>query len=265
MSFIPVREALQRLEAERMVRWEHNRGATVTELSIADMHDIYETRLVLEAAAVRAATPRLSPVDLDVARHALNGMGERFRAGDDPQAYAWHQKFHFALYEPADSPWTMHLIRLLWSSAERYMRLAASVRPEPEGFVAEHAEILGAVEAGDADGAAERLADNLRTTSRLLAETYVQARRTTMTDGGSEQARVRGPHRRRRRRGRRADVRPPRHRRRDRDGAADGPHRRRRPAHGTRREPRRHDPDRLRRPRRLRRSRARSTCSRPSR
>lgn len=172
MSFIPVREALQRLEAERMVRWEHNRGATVTELSIADMHDIYETRLVLEAAAVRAATPRLSPVDLDVARHALNGMGERFRAGDDPQAYAWHQKFHFALYEPADSPWTMHLIRLLWSSAERYMRLAASVRPEPEGFVAEHAEILGAVEAGDADGAAERLADNLRTTSRLLAETY---------------------------------------------------------------------------------------------
>lgn len=59
MSFIPVREALQRLEGERMVRSERNRGATVTELSIADMRDIYETRLILEETAIRAATARI--------------------------------------------------------------------------------------------------------------------------------------------------------------------------------------------------------------
>lgn len=99
-------------------------------------------------------------------------MRESFLEGDDRRAYAWHQEFHFALYEPAGSAWTLHLIRLLWTSAERYMRLAASVRPEPEEFVAEHAEILRAVEAGDADGAAERLAVNLRTTARLLGDTY---------------------------------------------------------------------------------------------
>jgi DNA-binding GntR family transcriptional regulator len=172
MSFIPVREALQRLEGERMVRSERNRGATVTELSIADMSDIYETRLVLESAAIRAATLRLDAAQLERAEHALREMGTSFRRGEDRRAYAWHQDFHFALYEPAGSAWTLHLIRLLWSSAERYMRLAASVRPEPEQFVIEHAEILRAVTAGDADGAAERLADNLRTTARLLAETY---------------------------------------------------------------------------------------------
>jgi DNA-binding GntR family transcriptional regulator len=176
MSFIPVREALQRLEGERMVRSERNRGATVTELSIADMRDIYGTRLVLEDAAIRAATAQLEAPHLERARRALTGMGESFHRGEDRQAYAWHQEFHFALYEPAGSAWTLHLIRLLWSSAERYMRLAASVRPEPEQFVTEHAEILRAVERGDADEAAERLADNLRTTARLLADTYeVQA------------------------------------------------------------------------------------------
>lgn len=172
MSFIPVREALQRLEAERMVRSEHNRGATVTELSIADMRDIYETRLVLEGYAVRTATPRMSESDLERARSALTGMGESFLAGDDRQAYAWHQKFHFALYEPAGSAWTLHLIKLLWFSAERYVRLAASVRPAPKAFVAEHASILEAVEDRDADAAVERLAANLRTTARLLAENY---------------------------------------------------------------------------------------------
>jgi GntR family carbon starvation induced transcriptional regulator len=172
MSFIPVREALQRLEGERMVRSERNRGATVTELSIADMRDIYETRLILEEAAIRAATSRIDERQLERAARALQGMRENFLQGDDRKAYAWHQDFHFALYEPAGSAWTLHLIGLLWTSAERYMRLAASVRPEAEEFVAEHAEILRAVKAGDADGAAERLADNLRTTARLLGDTY---------------------------------------------------------------------------------------------
>ena len=172
MSFIPVREALQRLEGERMVRSERNRGATVTELSIDDMRDIYETRLILEDAAIRAATAAIDERQLERAERALEGMRVNFLDGHDRQAYAWHQEFHFALYEPAGSAWTLHLIRLLWSSAERYMRLAASVRPEAEQFVAEHAQILRAVQAGDADEAAERLADNLRTTARLLGDTY---------------------------------------------------------------------------------------------
>jgi DNA-binding GntR family transcriptional regulator len=172
MSFIPVREALQRLEVERMVRNERNRGATVTDLSIADMRDLYETRLVLEEHAIRAAARDLDEVQLLRAQHALRGMEDFFAAGEDRRAYACHQEFHFALYEPNDSAWTLHLIRLLWSSAERYMRLAASVRPEPALFVAEHAAILDAVKAGDADQAAERLTDNLRTTERLLAQAY---------------------------------------------------------------------------------------------
>jgi DNA-binding GntR family transcriptional regulator len=174
LSFIPVREALQRLEAERMVRIEPNRGATVTEISIEDMTDIYETRLVLEDHAIRLAVAKITPEALADARVALEDMGSRFASGDDAMAYRAHERFHFRLYEAAGSDWTEHLVRFLWSSAERYVRLAAAVRPDPEAFVAEHQEILDAVVEGDADLAAERLADNLRTTERLLAETYEQ-------------------------------------------------------------------------------------------
>jgi len=172
ISFIPVREALQRLEAERMVRIEPNRGATVTEISIEDMTDIYETRLVLEDHAIRQAVAKITPEALAEAEAALEEMRLRFGRGDEPAAYEAHERFHFRLYEAAGSAWTEHLVRFLWSSAERYVRLAAAVRPEPDAFVAEHREILEAVERRDADLAAARLADNLRTTERLLAETY---------------------------------------------------------------------------------------------
>jgi DNA-binding GntR family transcriptional regulator len=175
MSFIPVREALQRLEAERLVRSTRNRGARVTQLSIEDMRDIYETRLVLEEHALRVAVERLDRRELEAAERALEGMETGFASGDEPAAFACHQDFHFTLYQPAGSAWTLHLIRQLWASAERYVRLAASVRADPKEFVAEHAEILAAVSAGDVETAAERLKDNLRTTERLLAATYATA------------------------------------------------------------------------------------------
>jgi DNA-binding GntR family transcriptional regulator len=172
VSLIPVREALHRLEAERMVRLERNRGATVTEISIDDMRDIYETRLVLEDHAIRSAVSRISPDQLKRAEAALDQMGSCFRMGDEASAYDFHQEFHFSLYETSESMWTVHLVRQLWSSAERYVRLAASVRPDPDLFVAEHRAIFEAVKSGDADDAAARLADNLRTTERLLSATY---------------------------------------------------------------------------------------------
>jgi DNA-binding GntR family transcriptional regulator len=172
VSFIPVREALQRLEAERLIETAPNRGARVAEISIADMRDIYETRIVLENHAIRLSIPRLSSQHMEIAEQALSRMESSFAAGRELKAYEHHQEFHFALYEPAGSAWTMHVIRQLWASAERYLRLAASVRPAPEEFVAEHRAIFKAVQEGDVSAAIDNLTTNLRTTERLLAETY---------------------------------------------------------------------------------------------
>ena len=172
VSFIPIREALQRLEAERLVKNEQNRGARVAEISIADMRDIYETRVVLEQHAVRMAIPKLTDENLRVAGAALDRMEERFAADRQAEAYQAHQAFHFALYEPAGSAWTMHVIRQLWAAAERYVRLAAGVRPAPDLFVAEHRRIFEAVVGAEVEEAVDSLIANLRTTEKLLAENY---------------------------------------------------------------------------------------------
>jgi hypothetical protein len=51
-------------------------GATVTGISIGDMRDIYETRLVLEDHAIRAAVAGISPhrAAPQRSRHALNAL-----------------------------------------------------------------------------------------------------------------------------------------------------------------------------------------------
>ena len=130
------------------------------------------SRVVLEQHAVQTAIPKLADEDLKAAGDALDRMEERFAADRQAEAYQAHQAFHFALYEPAGSAWTMHVIRLLWASAERYVRLAAAVRPAPELFVAEHRQIFDAARNGDVDAAVESLIANLRTTEKLLAANY---------------------------------------------------------------------------------------------
>jgi DNA-binding GntR family transcriptional regulator len=174
VSFIPVREALRRLEGERLVVLEPNRGATVAPVSVADMRDVYETRVVLERHALRSAFPNLDEKRLKRADAELREMARGLSDGREREGLAHHRAFHFLLYEPGASPWTLHLIDQLWSSAERYLRLAPSLRPSPREFVAEHEAVLRAIRAGEVDDAVDLLDDNLRTTARLLAEQYGQ-------------------------------------------------------------------------------------------
>ena len=58
MSAMPIREALRRLDAAGLVENIPHRGARVTELSIADLAEVYEARLALEPLAVSRAAER---------------------------------------------------------------------------------------------------------------------------------------------------------------------------------------------------------------
>lgn len=57
-SRIPVREAILRLEAEGFVQTSPRRGATVAELHLSDVEELYDVRLALEVQAARLAARR---------------------------------------------------------------------------------------------------------------------------------------------------------------------------------------------------------------
>jgi DNA-binding GntR family transcriptional regulator len=76
ISKSPVREALNRLEAEGLVRIEPRRGAYVRRFSTKEVKDLYDLREELEVYAVRIAklTPRLFAelaVSIENSRHLL--------------------------------------------------------------------------------------------------------------------------------------------------------------------------------------------------
>lgn len=167
VSMIPVREALRTLEAERLVRTVPNRGAIVAGLSLDDVRDAYEIRILLETEALRRSYAHLTEEDLAEARlHAEQQRSLRGHRNDE--AADAHRRLHFVLYRKCKSPWLLRFIENLWDHTERYRRIAQPTRGVPAKIVGEHVAVLEAIEQGNVDHAVAALRAHLMNTVQAL-------------------------------------------------------------------------------------------------
>jgi len=174
VSLIPIREAIRKLEVERLVESIPNKGARVAPISARDVDDAYATRVAIEQQALRCAIANMSPDDIAEIKEIRQEMEASVRR-DDPSFYELHRRVHFAMYEPAGSPWLLHLIEILWANTERHRRLAATLRPFVDVGHDQHGRIIDAIERGDVDQAVTALEDDLRRTRDLVIEAYQAA------------------------------------------------------------------------------------------
>nr|WP_206040002.1 GntR family transcriptional regulator [Rhodococcus sp. HNM0563] len=92
VSRTPLREAFRRLEAERLVVTEANRGVIVAPLALSDVEDSYAVRLLVEPALISATLDRVVDADIDAMESALAGMR---RTGVSPREFQLaHWEYH---------------------------------------------------------------------------------------------------------------------------------------------------------------------------
>ena len=169
LSFSPLREALQRLEAVGLVQIIPHRGARVTELSLDDLRDIWEARLALETTAIRRSAAHFSPASATLARGHLSELREADRRKDFAQAWKAHTDFHFSIYGVSGSPWLLRLITPLWESSQRYRLRWVPLQADLPTRDAEHEAILQACEAQRPQRAEVRLHNHVARTANQIA------------------------------------------------------------------------------------------------
>ena len=128
-----LREALMRLVSDALVIAEGQRGFRVTTISLADLHDVTATRAHLEIEALRRAIRQGGSVWEQHLQQAYTRLceAERRPGGIDPTAWeAANQHFHRALIAAHDSPWSKHLLAILYHQSERYRYVALRLSPE---------------------------------------------------------------------------------------------------------------------------------------
>lgn len=152
VSKIPVREALQRLAAIGLVRFETNRGAVVPELSADDARENYALRHAIEPRLLVRALPRMTIVDLAEAELALAPTMSVTESN-------WH--FHRALYRASGWPRGLAMVKVLHAAVAPYVALYTQGLGGAEASDDEHVSILDACRRGDTEGACAQLEQHL--------------------------------------------------------------------------------------------------------
>jgi DNA-binding GntR family transcriptional regulator len=172
MSVIPIREALRKLEVERLVETEPNRGARVAAISVEDVQDAYMTRVMLEGEAIRRGWDRITPELVAELYELQRQLMNAYIKGRLDEAPELHRRLHFRMYEAAGSPWLLHLIEILWNHTERYRRLSLTLRPNLGPGEDIHVSVIQAMESRRRADAIRALRLDLEHTAKLIVEHY---------------------------------------------------------------------------------------------
>ena len=162
VSKTPVREALARLEQEGLVETTSFKGAVVSGYSSEDLKEIYELRELLEGAAARAAATSASEETL-TRLAALVAESRELHARDDLAGLAaLLGAFDLLIYEQVANERIRALIENLKAHLARIGRLTEEIPGRVKASVQEHAAIVDAIAAHDADGAERSMRIHIR-------------------------------------------------------------------------------------------------------
>jgi DNA-binding GntR family transcriptional regulator len=170
VSRAPVREALMRLEKERLVTVTPRQGYRVNPISLSDAADLFELRSVLEPACAAAAASRASA---DILRKL-----DAFRRLSPRRDFIeYNRAFHAAVAYAGGNQRMAETVCQLIDQAERLVRvrLDSIQGRDTSQLVAEHAAIIDAIQDRDARRAARIVRDHVRRAGRRILASLGQS------------------------------------------------------------------------------------------
>jgi DNA-binding GntR family transcriptional regulator len=169
----PIREALQRLALENLVKSVPHRGTFVTDVNITDLARITEVRVVLETHAAKLAAERLAGSDRPAIQEMLNVL-EAGGATDQHELMRLDQQIHRQIYRAARNSFLENTLETYLNLSLRLWYLVVDREVRLREAVAEHVELLRAVLAGDGsraeDGMRRHVTGFEREIRRVLVE-----------------------------------------------------------------------------------------------
>src|SRR5712692_1800132 len=169
----PIREALQRLARENLVRSIPHRGTFVTDVNITDLARITEVRVVLESHAARLAAEKLGEADRDAIDELLK-LVRRGYVTDQRDLMQLDQRIHRAIYRAARNPFLEATLERYFNLSLRLWYLVLDRQVRLREAVKEHVEMLRAILAGDASAAEESMRRHVTDFEREIRKVLVE-------------------------------------------------------------------------------------------
>lgn len=170
----PVREALNRLSAERLVQHLDQRGFAVAPVSVEGMLELARTRIWVETMALRQSIANRTPAweeELVLAGYRLSRVPRSISPDvyqENPEWERRHRALHHAFISRCDSSWLLGFCEQLYDQAYRYRQLAVRTAYKSRNVQDEHQLIIDAAVEGRADDAAALLERHYQHTADII-------------------------------------------------------------------------------------------------
>lgn len=177
----PLREALHRLMATKLIILEERRGFSVATVSAAHLAEVVELRQIVEAALLKNSFEHASvqwEASVVAAFHALLRTAD-YKFNPGPYELSWegaHRNFHEALLSANRLPMLAEFHESLWHHTARYRNLAFRGKQMSPDVFEGHEQLLNAAVARDAELACMLLKRHIDlATSHLMESIFPQA------------------------------------------------------------------------------------------
>lgn len=166
VSRTPIREALNKLEQDGLVKIIPRRGVLVLDIDYKAINDIFQVRLIIEPYIIRQYKDTLDP---DMLRQFREQTAQAAKEGDRDKLYQVDDEFHRYLRSPCPNRYLHNLLENIYEQNQRLRILSGVVEKRLQHSVEEHIQIIDALLEEDTDKAV-----------RLLEEHIAQAKQTAI-------------------------------------------------------------------------------------
>jgi DNA-binding GntR family transcriptional regulator len=166
ISVVPVREAIRRLEAERLVTFTPNVGAQVVTTNAREYRNTMETLSLVEGWATAEAAPNISSSDIALARKINRELRDCLEVFDPQRFTQLNHEFHAVLFEPCTNLHVLDLVHRGWNRLAAIRESTFSLVPgRALKSVEEHDALVDLIEAKASFSKIELAARNHRLTT----------------------------------------------------------------------------------------------------
>jgi DNA-binding GntR family transcriptional regulator len=149
ISMMPVREALRRLEGERLVELNAHRGATVRPVTVKFVRDLYAVREALEGLLVESCAAAAGEAEAREIAALADAWEAAARRGDAARLLEANRRFHQRINEIGDNGEALEMLSRGWPLIHALrLQIGFGERRLAE-IAAQHRAIVVAVSAGD--------------------------------------------------------------------------------------------------------------------
>jgi len=170
VSRTPVREAIKALVATGLVEVRGRQGATVTQLSIAMLIEMFDLMAALEGLCTRLAARRATQGQKQALRDVHARLTAAFEAADPVAFYDINLEFHDLVYAAAHTQFLAAQTVALRLRLAPYRRRVTYQPGRMRATLDEHREIIAAIEAAEPERAMRAASEHVRLLGDQLSD-----------------------------------------------------------------------------------------------